>query len=381
MSLTDFGPLRALCIAVSILPFIAGAWSRADKITDTFESGLGQWSAYGLNGVRIHDTGDPAHGKVMVLSPNGDVHALLNGTDSWSGVRLEFDVLFPSRVDSYLGIVSGFKEHKGRMDFGLVYLKGEGYFQANPHWDYNVTRTFYPEYQVEIPPHRRVETGHWQRLIAEMLGNTVHVYLEKDSVPIMTFSLNPAQRGAVGFQARSVGSDVWIDNVRAEEITRLRYEGAPIPAPSYRTDSLLTQWDLAGPFRRSNDNAARRSSSVQWRRVAPDIRGAIATAPVVDYHGERTVAYFRTTVTATTRGPKTLHVSSVEDLAVWVNGRFAWFIPRTSAAWFDFWENPAHAGRRIPVDLDAGANEIVVRVRGGAYAGGGFFARMENPKP
>jgi hypothetical protein len=37
---------------------------------------------------------------------------------------------------------------------------------------------------------------------------------------------------------------------------------------------------------------------------------------------------------------------------------------------------PAHAGRRVPLDLARGANEVVVRVRGGVYASGGFFARV-----
>ena len=46
-------------------------------------------------------------------------------------------------------------------------------------------------------------------------------------------------------------------------------------------------------------------------------------------------------------------------------------------AWFDFWKNPDHAGRKIEIPLKAGQNQIVLRVRNGQYASGGFFARLE----
>jgi hypothetical protein len=61
---------------------------------------------------------------------------------------------------------------------------------------------------------------------------------------------------------------------------------------------------------------------------------------------------------------------------VWVNGRFRGFYARQSAAWFDFHRNPDHAGRGVPIELVRGANEIVLRVIGGVYASGGFFARL-----
>ena len=76
-------------------------------------------------------------------------------------------------------------------------------------------------------------------------------------------------------------------------------------------------------------------------------------------------------------GPAVLHLSTVDDLAVWINGRFHSFVKREGLAWWDFWFNEEHGGQRIPFDLQEGANEIVIRVRGGAYASGGFFARVE----
>jgi len=102
----------------------------------------------------------------------------------------------------------------------------------------------------------------------------------------------------------------------------------------------------------------------------------VITARVVDFHGPRTVAYFRTNVQRSEAGTAELEISTADDLALWVNGRFTWFILRRDAAWFDFVRNPDHAGQRIPLDLNAGDNDLVFRVRGGVYSSGGFFARV-----
>jgi hypothetical protein len=118
-----------------------------------------------------------------------------------------------------------------------------------------------------------------------------------------------------------------------------------------------------------------------WEPFSTDPRGAVVTARVVDFHGPETVAYFRTRVSSPAPGPATLEFSTVDDLAIWVNGHFEGFYPRGRAAWFDFFRAPPHAGRSIPLELVAGENQIVVRVRGGVYASGGFFARVAGPKP
>jgi hypothetical protein len=79
-----------------------------------------------------------------------------------------------------------------------------------------------------------------------------------------------------------------------------------------------------------------------------------------------------------------LHFSSTDELAVWVNGRFQGYVYRQGYmddndwnAWYDFWENPDHEGRRIKVDLDAGENHVVIRSYNGQFASGGFFAKWE----
>ena len=78
-------------------------------------------------------------------------------------------------------------------------------------------------------------------------------------------------------------------------------------------------------------------------------------------------------------GPAELEISSADDLAVWVNGRFVGFSSRQPAAWFDFDRQPDHAGRSVRLHLDEGPNAVVLRVIGGVYASGGFFARLTRP--
>ena len=118
-----------------------------------------------------------------------------------------------------------------------------------------------------------------------------------------------------------------------------------------------------------------------------DARGGVITGRITEYEGDRPVAYFRTTIESNTDREVTLHVTTVDELAFWVNNRFEGFQYRDGYislpendwnAWFDFWKNPDHAGDRSTFNLKKGLNEILVRVRNGQFASGGFFMRIED---
>jgi hypothetical protein len=349
--------------------------------SDDFANGLDRWSITGERAIGLHDSGDAAHGRVLELTPNGDVVALIRGSDRWGPVRLEGEMLFPTDIDNYLGFVYNHGRTSGRQDFGVIYAKGnESYLQVNPHRDFNVSRTLYPELHATLTGAAAIVTGRWQRFAVEVSGSTAHVYVGDDAKPQLTFNGFERERGALGLQPRSVGGSVWVDNVTVRAIERLAYDGPPIPAAAYDRAALLRDWQLAGPFAASDDRVARHPERARWTPFAVDARGAVVTGRSVDYHGTRTVAYFRTRVTAKSAADATLEISTVDDLALWVNGRFHWFIARQGAAWFDFATNKAHAGQQIPVELRAGINQLVFRVRGGVYASGGFFARVVQPK-
>ena len=82
-----------LAIAL-LLAFTAIAEARV-LFQDNFEDGLARWDVSSPQDIVIRSSGDPAHCKVLVLIPNGDVYALIRGSDRWKGIRMEGDVLFP----------------------------------------------------------------------------------------------------------------------------------------------------------------------------------------------------------------------------------------------------------------------------------------------
>lgn len=350
---------------------------------DDFEAGLGRWDDRSRGNEEIVKLGGD-RGNVLRLSADGDVHVLIPGSERWGDVVVEGDFQFPEPGDSYLGLMYNYRETAGRSDFGLVYVKfgRRVYLQPNPHRDYNVTRTFYPELAVTLSGDAAVRAGEWQRFRMEVVSGVAHVYIGPGNVPQLTFMIPEAGPGRLGFQPRSVGKAVLLDNIVVRRLDRHSYQGPPIPAPDYQRGRELA-WQAAGPYDRTRDAIV--SDSVEysdvWRAFEADSRGAIETARLLDFHGPNTVAYLRTRVHADSSGPAILRLSSVDDVALWVNGRFEGFYYRQDQAWHDHDRNDAHAGTAIRIRLNRGQNVIAVRVRGGTYAAGGFFAALDRGNP
>jgi hypothetical protein len=113
-----------------------------------------------------------------------------------------------------------------------------------------------------------------------------------------------------------------------------------------------------------------------WRAFETDRRGAVLTGTVTDYLGSRTVAYFATTIEVADGQKAALEFSTIDSLAVWVDGRFRGHMYPDRFAWYDFGSGPKHPTEYGAVALHSGTNRILVRVRGGQYATGGFYARV-----
>jgi hypothetical protein len=352
---------------------------------DDFERGLGGWELSVPRAVRVLDSGDPARGRVLELSSDGaDVWALIRGSADWgsagSGVRIDADFMFPQELDSYLAVLYNVTRRGNRTDFGNIYIKNGSYIRVNPHRDHNVGRTLYEELRTPLTGAAAVEVGSWQHLRAEVMGRTIHFYVGDMETPQVTFGMFEYDSGALGFQPRSIGAPVLLDNVHAERIDRFAYDGPPRPDIVYQPDSLVTEWEVAGPYPEHMEAIERdmRDPPGGWRPAPVDARGAVITAAVTDYRGPRTVGYFRAHVTVPRDTVLALHLSSVDDVAIYINGRFTGgFIPRQPLAWWDFWKNPDHAGYPVHLELEAGTNRVLIRTRGGVYASGGFFARLE----
>jgi hypothetical protein len=365
-------------IGLDVLP--ARVQARAGTLfEDDFETGLSKWDTYGVGTAAVRASGHTAHGNVLVLVPNGDAYALAKGSDRFGPLRIEGDVFFPDNSDSYLGVVYNFGRRAHRTDFGAIYIKGnDSYLQVNPHRDFGVSRALYPEFRVALTGAAAIRTAQWQQFAVEVVENAAHFYVGGSPTPQLTFSGFERRSGAIGLQPRSIGGDVWIDNIRVIAIERLSYAGPPIPAVRPDRSELLTEWTVAGPFTAGDDSLAQSPErhARQWRPFETDDRGAVVSGRVVDYHGPNTVAYYRTRVRSETDRRAELRLSTVDDLAIWLNGRLHSHVARGDAAWFDFLQNPSRKPQSIPLELKAGINELVLRVRGGVYASGGFFAAV-----
>jgi hypothetical protein len=357
---------------------------------EDFEEGLAAWDFPQGQGYRLLDSGDPAHGTVLrLVTTDLPMWALIRGSEEWRGVRMEGSVLFPEDVHNYLGFIFRYVDDGRRADFGSLYIKGNGsYVRVNPHYDGNVGRTLYEEYRTPLEGESAIEIGRWQTFALEVVGSEAHLYVGGAAEPAVTFPHWEGEEGAFGFKARNPGGSVWIDDLRVTAIDDFAYRGAPRPDPPYRTAGLVTDWTVMGPMVTPRDELAvhpyaddarveEDGRTLRWRPARVDARGAIVTSADVEYDGGRRTAYFHGTLRAERDGPHRLHISSVDNLAIWVDGTFEGFFTRQPYAWWDFRTHPEHEGRSTVLDLAPGDHSVVVRVVGGTYATGGFFMALE----
>lgn len=373
-------------------PKTAQGQASTEIFEDDFSAGLERWSFPGTAGHQLIDGGLQRGAVLQLQTVSGQVYALMDGSEHWSDVRIEGLVSFPEDRHSYLGFIYRYVDDGRRIDFGSLYIKGnDSYLQANPHHDTNVGRTIYPEARTNLSGERAVVIGAWQRFALEVVGSDAHLYVGDMGTPALTLRGHLAPRGAFGFKPRNPGARVLIDDVTVRPIDGFTYHGRPIPDPSYTREAFVTEWSVLGPLTRNLPTRLEGSfdedltveddgRSVSWRPFTADHRGAIVTASVTEYRGSRRVAYFHAEVQSEDGGDAVLLISSTDDLAIWVNGVFAGFLPRQGRAWWDSLDNPEHRPARAFVTLRSGRNDIVIRVAGGVYATGGFYLAVRDPE-
>lgn len=356
--------------------------------TEDFESDLGQWEFPLGQGHALVARADGAGTALKMETRDLPVYALVAGSESWDGVRIEGEVLFPDGSHNYLGFIYGYTDDGRRIDFGSLYIKGNGsYVQANPHYDTNVGRTLYPEIRNRLEGPAAIVIGTWQRFALEVVAGEAHLYVGPSATPSLTLPFGSPARGAFGFKPRNPGGAVLIDDLTVTEIDALSHGGPAVPEVDYDPTGLLTDWLVLGPL----DGFAHQVESegysggrpvrsgdrtVGWRPFPVDARGALVTGAVVEHRGARRVAYFRTVIEAPRSGPATLELSTVDAVALWLNGEFLGYGPGQGAAWWDVGANPARSPITAPIDLEEGANELLIRVVGGQYATGGLYVRL-----
>jgi hypothetical protein len=357
-----------------------------EYFVDSFDGTLSGWELVGADSIQIVDSRDADHGGVMKLQSNGEVYALIKNSDKWGPVRIEGEVLFPDDNDNYLGLIYNYSDNL-RRDFGSIYIKGnESYVMVNPWRDGNASRLLYEEYRTPLSGEDAIHVNRWHKFKAEVMENVCHFYVNNMTTPKIIFDLLELSSGMIGFKPRIVGTEVWIDNIQVNSIEKFSYQGEKIPLIQYEPQMLLTNWQVMGPFSKPDESIEHLKSSLTWKPFNVDPRGAVITGRISEYRGEKNIVYFRTVLRSSTQQNVNLHITTIDELALFVNGRFLTFIYRDGYmsgkndwnAWFDFYKNSEHAGRKIPLTLKTGENQIILRARNGQFASGGFFACIEN---
>ena len=361
------------------------------SFSDDFENGFQQWDLNVSEKIELIDSGDPNHRMVMSLNCGGEyVNALIKGSQGWTNYRLEADFLFPDSGDSYMGIIYNYNRSNGRVDFGSIYVKGNGsYIRVNPRRDYNAHRTLYEEFKTPLAGEEAIHIGTWHHVKAEVIDSVCHFYVGDMTVPKVTFDAFEWKSGRVGFKPRVVGEPVWIDNVTVESIEHFAYNGPTKPEGiRYEPEKLVADWQVIGPFCGTVPEIERDGyipekvyekdgKKYQWKPFKTDKRGCVVSGCLTEFVGGKYIAYFHTTIQSDSAEIVNLHTSSNEALVYWFNGEFLGYDDAARYAWYDFWKNPDHKGVSGPIKLKPGTNSLLICVRGGKYAGGGFFVRLE----
>jgi len=352
-------------------------------VDERFESDLAAWSR--VNAGRIEIVADPAtpDNHVIQLTPEkGEyTHAIYKASRDWSHLRIEGRFLFPTEGDGYLGLIYNYQERDGRKDFGCIYVKSNGnYIRVSPHHDGNPSWRLYEELKVELTGARRIEVGDWYQFRLDVVGHRAQLFLVDMETPILTFDWLH-DHGAFGLEARpGGGAPVWVDDLKVTQLDERDDPGPPTELAGQPTE-LLTGWEIQGPFdeaeARPNEAGIKHLDETGWRDKSTDERGAVIAALDFDINSSpHSIVYLRTNVSSPKMVARQLALCTANRMQIWVNGEYLAEVEPTNYIWSDFPTNPAHTGTRLDIELRPGENEIVIRLDGGRFAGGGFFAAL-----
>lgn len=371
----SFEKMTPRLVAVALLIVSPGAL-QADLFFDDFESGLQHWQERTQGDATIvAEPGGSNH--VLQLTPreNGFSHVLLTAEVPSNYVRMEGRFLFPTEGDGYLGFIHNYRRGQQRTDFGVLYVKSNGsYVRVSPHFDGNPSWRLYPEMEVPLTANRRIRTGAWHTFRLEVRAHAAALFIDDFSDPVVEFDQTPNAEGMLGLEARpGFGESVWVDDVSVSAID-------PAPnAVTHRPEAprRVTGWQFrqANPDAEDNGPEFPELSDSGWSDVAPDSRGALITGKLTQYaSGPNTMAYLRSFfVSGKDELSGWLALSSANRIDIWLDGSYLGTVAPQTFIWGDHLSNPEHLGARLPLHIAPGRHELVFRVYGRRFAGGGFF--------
>ena len=350
-------------------------------LVDDFESGLDMWAPLSIEHAEVirESTGG---NQILLLTPRkgGFSHVILNAEKPMSHVRMEGRFLFPTEGDGYLGFIYNHQQGLERSDFGVIYVKSNGsYVRVSPHYDGNPSWRLYEEMKTPLAGDRKIQPNTWYDFRLDVHDRTATLYIGDMVNPVVSFDEAPNSSGSLGLEARPVrGDPVWVDDIR---VTAL--EATAKPKPKLVPASKLNGWQYQIAIEDPEDAALKppRLDASKWLDLSPDPRGAIITGLLTQYtSGEHSVAYLRASFEAGA-GQKTawLAISAANRVDVWTNGYYRGSVAPEQYIWADHLHSPAHFGARLPMLPSQGRNEMIFRVYGKRFAGGGFYANIIFP--
>lgn len=361
-----------------LLLLLANVAAAESVFVERFEDGLDRWSPSPVEKIQI--VAEPEmENSVLQLTPNPDsfAHVLLKKQPDSSRVRVEGRFLFPTEGDGYLGFIYNYQQTEDRMDFGVIYVKSNGsYIRISPHFDGNPSWRLHEQARFDLLNNRKLEVGVWYPFRLDVSGHQASLAIGDLDQPLVTFSGAPTGEGQVGLEARpGRGEPVWVDDIVVSSLT------GP-PASSEFVEH--PDWQFAGPFEADNevDLTVPSLESVQWQAVPTDPRGMLTTGLLTQYRsGKKRWVYlrYRFNMDEGQPGPTWLAASSANRLDVWFNGYFRGVVPPEQFIWTDYLVNPDRPGARLPLAPSVGENEIIIRVHGERFAGGGMFLSVLRP--
>jgi hypothetical protein len=370
----------------TVIAVVGVCWASAHAadgpLIETFGAGLGRWHLDGAEFIEII-TEPGTSNRILQLTPRprAFAHALLAEPEDWMHLRVEGRFQFPTEGDGYLGFIYNYQETGARMDFGCLYVKSNGsYVRVSPHHDGNPSWRLYEEMKVNLDGERRIQTGVWYVFRLDVHENLAEFYLEDMNVPVVSFDLFPHRSGAIGLEARPGGGEpAWVDDIQISKLPA-RDRSGPQSVP---TEAL---WEALGPLHsvrttsESDDPTELPELPEEgWSPIPPDARGALITGLLTQYRsGDKDVIYLRTTfeVSEGDDPPTWLASSSANRMDVWLNGFYRGTVAPERFIWSNFLTSQDNPGTRTPIAPRIGVNEIVLRVYGRRFAGGGLYLSL-----
>ncbi len=363
-------------LCLSMMLFVcAKAAAGPVMVQDDFESGMSQWHADPPERIAIiPEEGTSNH--VLRLTPERRefTQVMLAGSSTFTNVRVEGRFLFPTDGDGYLGFIYNHQQDDRRTDSGVIYVKSNGsYLRISPHFDGNPSWRLYEEFRVDLEGDRRIRTRTWYPFRLEVSGHVATLAIGDLEHPLVRFRGAPAALGALGLEARPGGGEpVWVDDII---VSRLSTANAIAPR------GTPSAWEILGPFQPGDPGFHEAPELPQdgWTPLTLDQRGALITGRYTQYRsGDKDWVYLRHRFQTMDpkSGPRWLAASSANRLDVWLNGYFRGTVAEERFIWSDFLTSTEHPGARVPIDPTVGSNEIIIRVHGRRFAGGGMFLSL-----